>query len=113
MTEAGSPGAKWISTKAPVATTSATGISASSRRTTYVFTAEALLVEPDVPEEQLGRRLEAAHLLAQDVQREVVAELDPADVLVEEHLHALPDRAAPLGIELGEQIGRASCRERV
>src|SRR5213080_920401 len=102
MTEAGSPGAKWISTKATVATTSATGISASSRRTTYVFTAEALLVEPNVPEEQLGRRLEAAHLLAQDVQREVVAELDPADVLVEEHLHALPDRAAPLGIELGE-----------
>ncbi len=34
MTEAGSPGARWISTNATVATTSATGISASSRRAT-------------------------------------------------------------------------------
>jgi rod shape-determining protein MreC len=32
MTEAGSPGARWMSTKATVATNSATGISASSRR---------------------------------------------------------------------------------
>ena len=35
--DAGSPGARWIRTNETVATTSATGMSASSRRRTYVF----------------------------------------------------------------------------
>src|SRR3989442_10326475 len=101
MMEAGSPGARWISTKPTVATTSATGISARSRRRTYVFTpAPGLPVEPDVPEHQGGRGDEALDLPSYGLQRGIVAELDTARVLVEELLHALPERPALPGIHL-------------
>src|SRR5688572_7974633 len=77
ITAAGSPGATWISTKATVATTMATGISDSSRRRMYVFTAAtapgaASAGQPDVPEEELGRGAEPAQLLAGHVQQKVV-----------------------------------------
>src|SRR3989442_1362943 len=92
MREAGSPGARWISTKPTVATTSATGISARSRRRTYVFTpAPGLPVEPGD---------EALDLPSHGLQRGIVAELDTARVLVEEVLHALPERPALPGIHL-------------
>src|SRR6266446_6612063 len=52
MIEAGSPGARWMSTKATVATTRTTGMSASRRRATYVFTRSGSpcgsLRQPDV-----------------------------------------------------------------
>src|SRR5262249_55251497 len=92
MMEAGSPGAMWIRTNATVATTTATGISASSRRTTYVFTRRASPGQPDVPEVRLVRRLVSAHFLAHRGETEDIAELHAADVFVEDLLHLFPRR---------------------
>src|SRR5262249_25027468 len=92
MIEAGSPGAIWISTNATVATTRATGMRASSRRTTYVFTRGMSPGEPDVPQVRFVRRLVAAHLLADRGEAEEIAELHPPDVLVEDLLHLVPHR---------------------
>src|SRR5262249_15430918 len=105
MTEAGSPGARWIRTKATVATTIETGMSASRRRTTEAFTRRRalLLAEPHVPEVELGRRLEALHLPAGRVEGEVVAELDPTHVLVEDRLDLVPHRAAPAGVAVAHE----------
>src|SRR5262245_50927443 len=100
MTEAGSPGARWISTNATVATTSATGISASSRRRTSVFTRRRSLLQSDVPEVHLVGRPVALHVLAHRGQAEDVAELHAAHVLVEDRLHLLPHGATLLGIAL-------------
>src|SRR3989442_1401927 len=92
MREAGSPGARWISTKPTVATTSATGISARSRRRTYVFTpAPGLPVEPGD---------EALDLPSHGLQRGIVAELDTARILVEEELDLVPHRLPLPGVGL-------------
>src|SRR5437879_12935661 len=90
MIEAGSPGARWISTKATVATTRMTGMSASRRRATYVFTRPASLRQPDVPEGHLAGGRVAVQLLARDLEGEKVAELPAPDVLVENRLNLAP-----------------------
>src|SRR5262245_1168150 len=66
---------------------------------------EGLPRQPGVPEVELGRRLEAADFLARHVQEEVVAELDAADILVEDLLDALDERLALLGIALALEVG--------
>src|SRR5258707_13119162 len=100
MIEAGSPGARWISTKATVATTRMTGMSASRRRATYVFTRPASLRQPDVPEGHFARGVVAVQLLARHLQREEVAELHAADVLVEDRLRLVPHRLPPARLAL-------------
>src|SRR2546426_4949380 len=98
MIEAGSPGARWIRMKATVATTSATGMSASRRRAMYVFTRCAQprsLRQPHVPEIHLVGRAVSVHLLADRGEPEEVAVLHPPDILVEDLLHLLP-HGAPL-----------------
>src|SRR3989442_644486 len=56
--------------------------------------------EPHVPEVQLRRGPEAPQLLARDLERKVVPELDPADVLVEEELDLVPHRLPLPGVGL-------------
>src|ERR1051326_5703014 len=95
MIAAGSPGARWISTNPTVATTSATGTRARRRRRTYAFTRGARSFrEPDVEERLLVRVQHAAQVLRVHLEAEPVAELDAADVFVEELLHLLPHRLA-------------------
>src|SRR2546430_15313719 len=100
MIEAGSPGARWISTKATVATTRMTGMSASRRRATYVFTRPASLRQPDVPEGHLAGGMVAVQLLARDLEGEKVAELHAAHVLVEDRLHLAPHALSPARLPL-------------
>src|SRR3989442_980148 len=92
MMEAGAPGARGISTKPTRATTSAPGVSARSRRRTHVFTPA-----PGPPGEPGG---EALDLPPHGLPRGVVAELDPADVLVEEELDLVPHRLPLPGVGL-------------
>src|SRR5437764_7876478 len=101
MTDAGSPGARCMSTNATVATTSATGISASNRRARYVFTRATYRARR--PQKQLGRHLEAFDLRARHVELGVVAELDAPDVLVEEGLDPLPHRPPLLRVDVGHE----------
>src|SRR5256885_14684123 len=100
MIEAGSPGARWISTKATVATTRMTGMSASRRRATYVFTRPASLRQPDVPEGHLAGGMVVVQLPTRHLPREEVAELHAADVLVEDRLHLVPHRFPPTRLAL-------------
>src|SRR5687768_8407234 len=62
--------------------------------------------EPGVPEVEAGGGAEgAAQLAAGHVEREVVAELHAAHVLVEDRLDAVDQRLALLGIVLATQLG--------
>src|SRR5687767_3292592 len=68
-----------------------------------------LFRQPRVPEVQTRRGAEvAAEVASRDVEREVVAELHPADVLVHERLDPLHERLALLDVallaELDEQL---------
>src|SRR5215471_11713656 len=60
--------------------------------------------EPRVPEEQLGGGAESPDLLADHVEREVVAELDAPHVLVKQRLQPLDERPSLLRVALARQL---------
>src|SRR5882724_10660585 len=67
---------------------------------------QALLGEPDVPEVEEGRVLEPAQLLAADREGEVVPELHPPHVLVEDGLEPLDLGLALLRVGLAEHLAQ-------
>jgi len=106
MNEAGSPGARWISTTRFVAPPAPPGPAPGAggrRRSSRPARVAGRSLEPDVPEVRLvGRRSPAAPCGRRRAR--LVAELDAPDVLVEDLLHSVPNRLALPGSLSGERF---------